>query len=68
MFGTYCLTHSITRGQLAAKLGCSRITLWRLENGKQRPSLELAVTIEKELGIKPSAWPKAPAREGRDAA
>jgi hypothetical protein len=47
---------------LANDLRVSRVTVWRALVGDRRPGTELAVAIEKELGIPVAAWTKRPRR------
>jgi putative transcriptional regulator len=40
----------LTQPELAAKVGGSRITIARIEAGRQDPSVTLALAISRELG------------------
>lgn len=41
---------------LAKRLGIPASTICRLEQGKGRPSLQVALKLEKKLGIPVEAW------------
>jgi plasmid maintenance system antidote protein VapI len=45
-------------GDLVGRIGVSRSYASELLSGKRTPSLGLAVKIEREFGISPSAWPR----------
>lgn len=42
--------------QLAERAGISRMTLWRLEAGRQQPSLEIAGKLAAALGRGLDCW------------
>lgn len=42
---------NLTQQQLAMKIGCRRSTISRIEQGKQKPSLELAYSLAYTLEI-----------------
>lgn len=43
---------------LRDRIGVSGVHAWNLIHGKRIPSLTIAVRIEEEFGIPPSAWLK----------
>jgi transcriptional regulator with XRE-family HTH domain len=47
---------------LAEKIGMSRGAIWRVLVGDRRAGIELAVAIEKELGVPVADWTKKPTR------
>lgn len=47
----YRLDHGLTQAALAVRLGVSKYSVSRLENGKQTPSFPLAVRIREATGI-----------------
>lgn len=42
--------------ELAKRVACSRKTIYALLWGTRRPSLDLAIAIERETGIKAKRW------------
>lgn len=50
MFADFIRTSGLTRSQWADRLSISRSYLSDILNGNKRPSLELAVMIERETG------------------
>lgn len=49
----------MTRREVAFALGIGPAMLSLLESGKRKPSLSLAVRIEKLTGIRPAEWEAA---------
>lgn len=47
---------------LALKLGVSRGAIWRMLVGDRSAGIDLAVAIEKELGIPVATWTRKPSR------
>lgn len=47
----YRKREGLTRSQLAAEIGVSRITVWRWEEGKQFPDDEYLPMLAQRLGI-----------------
>lgn len=45
---------AITQEKLAHGVGCSRMTIWKIENGESEPSVGLAMKICRALGADPS--------------
>lgn len=43
---------NLTQKQLAMKIGCQRMTISRIEQEKQKPSLELAYSLANALDLK----------------
>lgn len=43
----------ITQEALAEVVGCSRIMIWKIENGTSQPGVELALKISQALGCEP---------------
>lgn len=43
--------NEVTRAQLAQRVGTSEVSIWRIENDQQTPSLRLAAKLEEETGI-----------------
>lgn len=41
---------SLTQQQLAEKIGVGRVTITRIENDAQTPSLDVALALARELG------------------
>lgn len=48
----------MSRDELAAKLGCSVMTIYNWEKGRTRPSRPYRRILEERLGIKISGKPK----------
>ncbi len=44
-------SNRITDAELAARVGVSQPTMWRIRNRKRRPKVEVAKKIEAETGI-----------------
>jgi transcriptional regulator with XRE-family HTH domain len=58
MFAHYVTSSGLTQTAWADRIGVSRSYMSNLLNGKKRPSLEVAVRIERETGglIPASSW------------
>jgi DNA-binding XRE family transcriptional regulator len=48
----------LTQTELAAKVGCGRLTIIRIETGKRSPSLRILLNIAKALDIGVALLPK----------
>lgn len=45
------LEKGLTQEELAFRSGCSRITIWSVENGKSQPRVDIAKRIADALGV-----------------
>lgn len=54
---------TITQEKLAQAVGCSRMTIWKIESGESEPTVGLAMKICRALGASP--WEVFPV--GKDA-
>lgn len=62
MFAEHIRNSGVSRGEWAARLGVSKSYLSELEHGKKRPSLEIAVEIERltEGAVPAASWVPEP--------
>lgn len=54
----YLKSHELTQAEFARRVGCDRSNFHRIINGRMKPSLDLAVAIERETGgvVTAASW------------
>ena len=67
MLKDWLAKQTLSRAEIAAEIGISTVSLWRIAEGKNQPSAHAALAIERVTGIPALSWADAALRRARAA-